>query len=49
MSRRARTRRLWRELGLIGPVSRKLWKTAGIWDEDPGEPGVRGVPEDTAR
>ncbi|MGH9283576.1 MAG: AurF N-oxygenase family protein [Acidimicrobiales bacterium] len=27
----AKTRRLWVELGLVGPFSRQLWKAAGIW------------------
>ena len=30
----SKTRKLFRELGLINPVSRKLWKAAGLWDED---------------
>lgn len=30
----ARPRRLCRELGLITPVSRRIWKAAGIWDDD---------------
>lgn len=28
----AKTRNLWRDLGLVGPVSRQLWKAGGIWD-----------------
>ena len=40
----AKTRRLWADLGLVGPFSRQLWKAAGIW-----EPGVGGVPEETTR
>ncbi|MGH8992315.1 MAG: AurF N-oxygenase family protein [Acidimicrobiia bacterium] len=28
----AKTRRLWVELGLVGPLSRPLWKAAGIWE-----------------
>jgi hypothetical protein len=27
----AKTRKLWVELGLVGPFSRQLWKAAGIW------------------
>jgi hypothetical protein len=27
----AKTRKLWTELGLVGPFSRQLWKAAGIW------------------
>jgi hypothetical protein len=30
----AKTRNLWRELGLVGPVSRQLWKMGGIWDQE---------------
>jgi hypothetical protein len=29
-----KVRRLARELGLINPVSRELWRRFGIWDED---------------
>ncbi|MGH9002613.1 MAG: diiron oxygenase, partial [Acidimicrobiia bacterium] len=28
----AKTRRLWVELGLVGPISRRLWTAAGIWE-----------------
>ena len=30
----AKTRKLFRELGLITPLSRPLWKAAGLWDRD---------------
>jgi len=30
----AKTRRLFRELGLITPASKVLWKAAGLWDAD---------------
>lgn len=30
----AKPRRLWRELGLVGPVSKRMWQAAGIWDDD---------------
>jgi hypothetical protein len=30
----AKTRRLFRELGLITPLSKTLWKAAGLWDGD---------------
>jgi hypothetical protein len=30
----AKTRRLWIELGLVGPVSRRMWNRAGIWDQE---------------
>ena len=29
----AKTRKLFRELGLVTPASKALWKTAGLWDE----------------
>jgi hypothetical protein len=28
----SKTRKLFRELGLITPVSKVLWKAAGLWD-----------------
>ncbi|MDQ3946332.1 MAG: diiron oxygenase [Actinomycetota bacterium] len=40
----AKTRRLWVDLGLVGPFSRQLWKAGSIW-----EPGVRGVRAGAAR
>ncbi|MGH9036179.1 MAG: AurF N-oxygenase family protein [Acidimicrobiia bacterium] len=30
----AKTRNLWRDLGLVGPLSRQLWKAGGIWDRE---------------
>jgi hypothetical protein len=30
----SKTRKLFGELGLINPVSRTLWKAAGLWDEE---------------
>jgi hypothetical protein len=30
----AKIRRLFKELGLIGPVSKKIWQVLGIWAED---------------
>jgi hypothetical protein len=30
----ARIRKLWRELGLVSPAGKALWRAAGIWDED---------------
>ena len=30
----AKLRRLWRELGLAGPMYRQLWKRLGIWADD---------------
>ena len=30
----AKTRKLFGELGLITPLSKALWKTAGLWDDD---------------
>jgi len=30
----AKTRRLFRELGLVTPLSKPLWKAAGLWDRD---------------
>jgi P-aminobenzoate N-oxygenase AurF len=30
----AKTRKLFRELGLITPLARPLWKAAGLWDRD---------------
>jgi hypothetical protein len=26
-----KTRKLWVELGLVGPISRRLWKATGVW------------------
>lgn len=31
----AKTRRLWVELGLVGPITRQLWKAGGLWASDP--------------
>jgi hypothetical protein len=31
----AKTRKLWVGLGLVNPVSRRIWKLAGIWDTVP--------------
>ena len=28
----AKTRKLWVELGLVGPFSKVLWKAVGLWD-----------------
>jgi hypothetical protein len=30
----SKTRKLFRELGLITPLSKALWKAAGLWDDD---------------
>jgi hypothetical protein len=30
----SKTRKLFRELGLITPLSKTLWKAAGLWDDD---------------
>jgi hypothetical protein len=30
----ARIRKLWRELGLVTPASKALWRATGIWEED---------------
>ena len=33
-------RRLWHELGLDGPVYRRLWKVLGLWPATPDEPSA---------
>jgi hypothetical protein len=29
-----KVRRLSREIGIVGPVTRRLWSALGIWDDD---------------
>ena len=36
----AKLRRLCRELGLITPVTRRLWKACGVWADDPARPSA---------
>ncbi len=39
----AKTRRLWVELGLVGPLTRRLWKAAGLWADDAADDEVEVV------